>query len=92
MPIPCERRAAVDRALTAAFATTELDGAAPLTGGLSGAEIFRVRVGGIGYVLRLEGPGDAFRDPHRTYPCMAAAAKACIAPRLIYADPPQPRG
>ena len=44
---PESNRAAVYRALLAAFGTTELDAAVPLSGGLSGALIFRIRVGGI---------------------------------------------
>ena len=53
MPIPEAKRPAVDRALTAAFGTTEMDSVRPLTGGLSGASIYRIRVGGIAYLVRL---------------------------------------
>lgn len=83
---PEPKRAAVDRALLAAFGTTELDGAVPLTGGLSGALIFRIRVGGIAYLLRIEGTRDVFRDPSRWYGCMEIAAGALLAPRVRYAD------
>ena len=83
---PEPKRAAVDRALFAAFGTTELDAAVPLTGGLSGALIFRIRVGGIAYLLRIEGTRDAVRDPSRWYGCMAIAAGAMLAPRVRYAD------
>ncbi|MES2897094.1 MAG: phosphotransferase [Pseudomonadota bacterium] len=86
MPIPEAKRPAVDRALTAAFGTTEMDSVRPLTGGLSGASIYRIRVGGIAYLLRIEGARDAFRDPGRWYGCMAAAAAAFLAPRVRYAD------
>lgn len=85
MTIPEAKRPAVDRALTAAFGTTEMDSVRPLTGGLSGASIYRIRVGGIAYLLRIEGARDAFRDPGRWYGCMAAAAAAFLAPRVRYA-------
>ena len=83
--IPPSNRAAVDRALFAAFGTTELDAVVPLSGGLSGALIFRIRVGGIAYLLRIEGTRDVFRDPARWYACMEIAAEALLAPRVRYA-------
>ncbi len=86
MSIPEANRPAVDRALMAAFGTTQMDSARPLTGGLSGASIYRIRVGGIAYLLRVEGSRDAFRDPERWYRCMAMAAAAYLAPRVRYAD------
>ena len=85
-PIPQARRDAVDRALNAAFRTTRLDSATPITGGLSGAGLFRIRVGGIAYVLRLEPPPHAFGDPVRGHACMRTAAAAFLAPRVRYAD------
>lgn len=83
--VPEARRPAVERGLMAAFGTTELDSLRPLSGGLSGAGIYAIRVGGIGYLLRLEGPSDGFRDPVRGYACMTVAARACIAPAVRYA-------
>lgn len=87
MSFPDPQRPAVDRALAAAFGTTELDSVRPLTGGLSGASIYKVRVGGIAYLLRVEGSRDAFRDPGRWYGCMRTAAAAFLAPRVRHADP-----
>lgn len=84
--IPLSNRPAVDRALLAAFGTTELDAAVPLSGGLSGALVFRIRVGGIAYLLRIEGTRDVFRDPARWYRCMEIAAGALLAPRVRHAD------
>lgn len=78
---------AVRRGLRAAFGTETLDGWTSLSGGLSGARLWRIRVGGIAYLLRVETGRDALRDPHRGYRCMALAAKACLAPRVRYADP-----
>lgn len=87
MCIPESKREAVDRALMGAFHCKNLDTISPLGGGLSGAAIFKMRVGGIAYLLRIEGARDAFRDPHRAYACMDIAAQALLAPRVRYADP-----
>jgi len=78
---------AVRRATLAAFGTDEIDSARALSGGLSGAGIFRIRVGGVPYLLRVEAERDAFRDPARAYACMKIAAAGLIAPRVRYADP-----
>ena len=86
MSIPQAFRPAVDRALIAAFGTDVLDSVTPLSGGLSGAKIFKIRVGGIAYLLRTEIGRDAFRDPVRAYACMKIAADGLLAPRLRYAD------
>ncbi|MDP2009883.1 MAG: phosphotransferase [Phenylobacterium sp.] len=86
MSLPQAYRPAVDRALQAAFGTTEMDSLAPVAGGLSGALTYRIRVGGIAYLLRVETQRDGFQDPHRWHPCMAIAAQACLAPRVRYAD------
>ena len=85
-PFPDAKRAAVDRALIAAFGTAELDGAVALSGGLSGAGLWRIRVGGVAYALRIEGPPGALRDPARAYACMRTAATAGLAPRVHVAD------
>ncbi|MDO8799302.1 phosphotransferase [Phenylobacterium sp.] len=86
MSIPHAKQPAVDRALMAAFGTTEMDSVAPVRGGLSGALTYRIRVGGIAYLLRLETQRDDVKDPHRWYRCMTIAAQACLAPRVRYAD------
>jgi len=79
---------AVAKALRAAFGTPVLEGWAPLSGGLSGAGVWRIRVGGIAYLLKVEAPErDGLRDPHRSQACMRLAAEACLAPRVRYADP-----
>lgn len=87
MSVPPDQRPAVRKALRAAFGTETLDTWTPLSGGLSGAEVWRIRVGGIAYLLRVETGRDALRDPHRGYACMSLAAQACLAPRVRYADP-----
>ena len=86
-PIPEPRQKAVERALMGAFGTTELDAATPMTGGLSGAGLFRIRVGGISYVMRIEPPPHNFGDPARGFVCMRIAAEAVLAPRVRYDDP-----
>lgn len=85
--IPEVRRDAVRRGLIAAFGTHELDSIVPVSGGFSGAAVYRIRVGAIAYILRIETSRDAFRDPHRAYACMSIAAAGMIAPRVRYADP-----
>lgn len=85
--IPEARRDAVDRALTGAFGTTVLDSVAVISGGLSGAGLFRIRMGGIAYVLRIEPPAHNFGDPARGFVCMRTAAEAFLAPRVRYAEP-----
>ncbi len=87
MSVSPDQRPAVAKALRAAFGTPVMDSWAPLSGGLSGAEVWRIRVGGIAYLLRVETGRDALRDPHRGYACMKLAADACLAPRVRYADP-----
>ncbi len=84
-PFPEANRRAVERALEAAFGTTTLDAATSLTGGLSGARVFKIRVGGIAYLLRIEGQSDFFRNPSRWYGCMRTAAEAGVAPKVHYA-------
>lgn len=87
MPIPHAKQPVVDRALMAAFGTKEMDSIATVSGGLSGALTYRIRVGGIAYLLRVETERDGVRDPDRWYRCMAIAAQACLAPRVRHADP-----
>lgn len=86
--IPAARHAALAFALRTTFGTSDLDSApVPMAGGLSGARLFRIRVGGIAYVLRLEGAQPPpFGDPARAHACMRTAAEACLAPRVRCAD------
>jgi aminoglycoside phosphotransferase (APT) family kinase protein len=83
--IPAGKEDAVRRALASAFPGQTVEGA-PLTGGASGALLFRIRAAGHDYVLRIETGRDAFRDPARHYACLAIAAQAQVAPPLFYAD------
>ncbi len=78
---------AVARALRATFATDVVDAETRLTGGLSGAGSWRIRVGGIPYALRIDAARDAVRDPARAQACQRIAADALLSPRLRHADP-----
>ncbi len=84
--IPQSRREAVLRAVATAFPNAVVEGVEPVTGGASGALIFKMNVPGGVYLLRLETARDAFRDPERQYACLGIAAAAGVAPRLLYAD------
>lgn len=85
-PIPVDRRDAVNAALAGAFGPslppTRLD---RVSGGASGALIYRTEVDGAAYLLRLEGPRTPFRNPHQ-YVCMESAARAGIAPPIRYVN------
>lgn len=87
MTLPPNDLPTVRKALETALGTARLDACQPLPGGLSGASLFKIRVGGICYLLRLEPERDAVRDPYRGYRCLALASEACLAPRVRYADP-----
>ena len=84
--IPQERREAVLRAVEVAFPGAAIDKVEAVTGGASGALIFRVTVRDGDYLLRLETGRDDFRDPERQYACLRIAAEAGVAPKLFYAD------
>jgi aminoglycoside phosphotransferase (APT) family kinase protein len=85
--IPDSHRATAQAALAATFGAADLKALTPVAGGASGALTYRAEIGGRAYLLRLETARDGLRDPHRSYPCMRAAADAGIAPPLHHADP-----
>ncbi len=87
MSVPPDQLPAVAKALRAAFGTETLDAWAPLSGGLSGAGTWRIRVGGIAYLLKVDARRHGLNDPHRSQTCLKLAAEACLAPRVRYADP-----
>jgi hypothetical protein len=86
MPLPAHKRPAIDRSLLAAFGTKTLDAVTPVSGGLSGAGVYRIEIGGGAYLLRLDGARDGLRDPVRSHACMKIAAEAGLAPRVLHAD------
>ena len=57
----------------------------PVTGGVSGAAVFRIEAGDRRFVLRMEGPASPLRNPNQ-YISMRFAAEAGIAPRIHYLD------
>lgn len=59
----------------------------PIYGGASGASLFRVEVGGLRYLLRIEGPASPLlpRNPHR-HACTLLAADAGVAPAVYHLD------
>jgi aminoglycoside phosphotransferase (APT) family kinase protein len=74
------------QALRAAFGAAPVTGVRRVTGGFSGARVFRLEAEGGAWLLRLPNGRDAFRDPARWIPCLRIAAEAGIAPPLRYAD------
>jgi aminoglycoside phosphotransferase (APT) family kinase protein len=84
--IPAARRDAVDAAMAAAFGARGVGEVRLLTGGVSGAGIYRVEVGGRPYVLRLEPERIALEHRTRHFDCMSAAARAGVAPAVHHAD------
>jgi hypothetical protein len=85
--IPEARRDAVRSALRAAFGARPARGFLPVSGGVSGALIFRFEVGDRPFLLRLEPDRIAAHDRQRGFACMVAAAEAGVAPAVRYADP-----
>jgi Phosphotransferase enzyme family len=85
--IPEARRDGVHTALSAAFGTWEVGALQPISGGVSGALIFRFDVRERTYVLRIEPERVAPHHRRRGFTCMAAAAAAGVAPTVHYTDP-----
>lgn len=85
--IPAGQRDAADRALAAAFGRRAVDDARLLKGGVSGALIYRIELGGRPYVLRVEPHRIALEHRVRNFHCMGAAARAGVAPAVLQADP-----
>lgn len=84
--VPEHRQSAVARAMQAAFDRPAPDQIEPLTGGLSGARVFRITVDGIDGVLRLDGPRDNMVPAEVWYQTTQTAAAAGLAPGVRYAD------
>jgi aminoglycoside phosphotransferase (APT) family kinase protein len=84
--IPESKRAAAIRAIEAAFGRSAPDAIMAVGGGLSAAGAYRMVADGRAFLLRLDGPSDALRDPARWQACMRIAAEAGVAPAVTYAD------
>ncbi|HTO71359.1 MAG TPA: phosphotransferase [Myxococcota bacterium] len=86
--VPEAQRALARAALAGAFGRAPDGPLVPVLGGASGALAYRVEVGGRAYLLRLEPPRNALRNPHH-YACLRAAAEAGVAPRVHWVDAEQ---
>jgi aminoglycoside phosphotransferase (APT) family kinase protein len=84
--IPAEHRAAVDRALQAVFGSVAVTAIGPITGGASGARVFRIAAGDAERLLRIETNRGGAHDPARQFACMRIASDAGVAPRVYYSD------
>lgn len=80
------RRSHVQSALRAVFDSDVVTALQPLSGGASGAALYRLQRDDRSYVLRLDRLPGAFGNPQRGYACMRIAADAGIAPRLHHTD------
>jgi hypothetical protein len=83
--LPATHRDAARSALVAAFGNASIGAIAAVTGGASGAMIFRVAIGDRRYLLRIEGPASPLRNPYQ-YGSMRIAAEAGIAPAIHAID------
>src|SRR5215469_13411134 len=81
--VPEERQTAIDRALHETFSTTELDSFQRITIGNMTSRVFRIVVNGSTYILKIILRKD---DPTCHFNCMNVAAKAGLAPRVLYAN------
>jgi aminoglycoside phosphotransferase (APT) family kinase protein len=75
----------VRSALAAAFGSASIVAIKAVTGGASGASIYRVEVGNRRYLLRVEGQPSPLRNPHQ-YVSMRIAADAGLAPKIHHID------
>jgi thiamine kinase-like enzyme len=84
--VPLANRPAVQRALQATFGSLAVDAIEPLTGGASGARVFRLDVPGARRLLRVETNRGGAHDPVRQFACMRIASDAGVAPRVHYGN------
>ena len=84
--IPEAKQADVARVIQTIFGVDGIEEIRPVTGGLSSARVLRIVVHGVPYLLRLMMSTDPRNDPARQFSCMARAADAGLAPRILYAN------
>ena len=80
-----DRRAAALAAIASVADPASVTGISPTTAGASGASTLRIDAGSGAYLLRLEVGRDGFRNPRRSYPCLAprqtpASPRPCTTP------------
>jgi thiamine kinase-like enzyme len=80
--IPPEKREAVNRGLSEAFGTTEIEEIRTIKD-LAASLVFRIVVGGAPFLLKIS---SRTSDPARHYASMRAAAEAGVAPRVWYSS------
>lgn len=85
--IPEACREAVREAFTTTFGAHAPSKLSPISGGASGALIYRFDVQNRPYVLRVEPERIALQDRARGFQCMMSAAAEGAAPRVHHADP-----
>jgi hypothetical protein len=85
MIIPASWAQPVRTALLETFGVEAADDVTPVSGGMSGAPVLRLVVGGKSYLLRLDPPVDGFGDPRHWHGCMKIAAGIGVAPPVRYA-------
>lgn len=84
--IPAIHRDAAARALTATFGDTAVTAITPLTGGRSGALVYRVDLANTSAVMRVVSQRSPLSNPERQFAAMRAAAEAGVAPAVHYSD------
>lgn len=84
--IPQEKSAGVTRALRETFAVTEFENVCRMTKGLSSDLVFRIVAKGSPFLLRIMTRIDEWNNPARIFACMHEAAKARLAPRVLYSN------
>ena len=85
--VPTAHRHAARLALANVLGGAPIAALTPVSGGASGASVFRVEGEGRRYLMRIEGPEDALlpRNPHR-HACTRLAADAGVAPAVHHLD------
>jgi Ser/Thr protein kinase RdoA (MazF antagonist) len=84
--IPENKQDAIKKALESAFGVSAYEDIKKLTTGLSNALVYRIKLQGKSYILKIART-DALSDPALYYyDCMKSAAEVGIAPRIWYLD------
>src|SRR5271169_3601159 len=83
--IPDSKQLAVGRALHEAFGVSDYEELRLLSGGLSSALAFKIRVAKNPYLLKILRT-EIISDPAHEFACMRSAAEAGIAPRIWYTN------
>ncbi|MEO5800553.1 MAG: phosphotransferase [Gemmatimonadales bacterium] len=85
--VPEAHRESLRRGLGEIFGPSAAGDLTPLSGGLSGALVFRADAGGRSAVVRVVVDPQSFNDPVRQFGMMTTAAADGVAPEVYFADP-----